>query len=62
MCGICGKYSLDGNRSVGEAEIGRMMRTLEHRGPDQSGLFVDGSAGIGHRRLTSSIWRRAGSR
>ena len=51
MCGICGKYSLDGNRSVGEAEIGRMMRTLEHRGPDQSGLFVDGSAGIGHRRL-----------
>jgi len=51
MCGICGKYSLDGNRSVGEAEIGRMMRTLEHRGPDQSGLFVDGSAGLGHRRL-----------
>ena len=51
MCGICGKYSLDGERRVGEAEIGRMMRPLEHRGPDESGLFVAGSAGIGHRRL-----------
>ena len=51
MCGICGKFSLDGERRVGEAEIGRMMRTLEHRGPDESGLFVDGSAGLGHRRL-----------
>ena len=51
MCGICGKYSFDGELRVRKAEIGRMMETLEHRGPDQSGLFVDGPAGLGHRRL-----------
>ena len=51
MCGICGKYSFDGELRVRKAEIGRMMETLEHRGPDQSGMFVDGPAGLGHRRL-----------
>jgi len=29
----------------------RMTDRLEHRGPDGSGVLVDGSAGLGHRRL-----------
>jgi len=29
-----------------------MARTLEHRGPDDEGFLVDGSFGLGHRRLS----------
>ena len=29
-----------------------MTRVLAHRGPDGEGLFVEGDAGLGHRRLS----------
>jgi asparagine synthase (glutamine-hydrolysing) len=48
MCGICGKVSPDG---VGADEIRLMAATLVHRGPDDEGIYVDGTAGLGHRRL-----------
>ena len=51
MCGISGILNLDG-RSVDSALLRRMNDTLEHRGPDGSGLFVEGSIGLGHRRLS----------
>ncbi|RUL88832.1 asparagine synthase (glutamine-hydrolyzing) [Tautonia sociabilis] len=50
MCGIAGFV----NR-VGEpadlALLGRMTGPIRHRGPDGDGAFVDGPAGLGHRRL-----------
>jgi len=53
MCGINGialssrsSRRLDGNLLV------RMRDTLVHRGPDDSGMFVDRHAGLGHRRLS----------
>lgn len=50
MCGICGIYNLDG-APVNNRLLQTMNDTMTHRGPDGSGLFVDGSIGLGHRRL-----------
>ena len=52
MCGITGIYFPDRERSVDRALLSRMNDTLVHRGPDDSGLFVDGGIGLGHRRLS----------
>src|SRR4051794_5494680 len=50
MCGICGIIS---TRPDAEAAlIQRMLGPLEHRGPDASGVLVQGSFGFGHRRLS----------
>ena len=37
-----------------------MTRSLAHRGPDGEGLLVDGSVGLGHRRLAVLDLTRAG--
>ena len=49
MCGLAGKYSLYG---VDPGDVGLMLDTLIHRGPDDSGVIVDGSIGLGSRRLS----------
>jgi asparagine synthase (glutamine-hydrolysing) len=55
MCGIAGFFERRGH-SDGDAEIrvNRMADTLSHRGPDDSGAWIDAAAGIalGHRRLS----------
>lgn len=50
MCGIAGIYKLKGT-AVTETEIRRMTDAIAHRGPDGEGIFIDGNAGLGHRRL-----------
>jgi asparagine synthase (glutamine-hydrolysing) len=52
MCAICGIVKLDRSDSVDPATIGAMAETMAHRGPDDSGAFVDGPAGLGFRRLS----------
>jgi asparagine synthase (glutamine-hydrolysing) len=56
MCGIAGFLDLQSARSREELEavIRSMANTLSHRGPDDSGLWVDASLGLalGHRRLS----------
>ena len=51
MCGICGSFlprpADAGDRSV----VAGMMRRLEHRGPDGSGLWSHSQAVLGHLRL-----------
>ena len=49
MCGICGKVGFDG---VERADIEVMMEPLTHRGPDGHGAYLNGIAGLGHRRLS----------
>ncbi|UCG22692.1 MAG: asparagine synthase (glutamine-hydrolyzing) [Chloroflexota bacterium] len=49
MCGICGTVSPGG---VKAPEIQAMMETIAHRGPDDDGLYVNGSVGLGARRLS----------
>jgi len=51
MCGIAGWYRRSG-RPVSDAIIARQCNTLVHRGPDDSGYFVDGDFGFGMRRLS----------
>lgn len=52
MCGICGIIYADNNRPVAPTLLTRMNQTLQHRGPDDSGLFVKGNVGLGHKRLS----------
>lgn len=52
MCGIVGIWHRDGNRVVDRAVLVRMADTLAHRGPDDSGVFAQGSFGMAHRRLS----------
>ena len=55
MCGIVGVYNY-GNPGLRleSGMIARMRDTMEHRGPDDAGVFVspDGRLGLGHRRLS----------
>jgi asparagine synthase (glutamine-hydrolysing) len=51
MCGISGLLKLDGSRAESH-QLRRMIATLNHRGPDASGVRVSGSAGLAHARLS----------
>ncbi len=50
MCGICGFINLDGS-PADRGIVKRMNRALAHRGPDGSGVFVDGPMALAMRRL-----------
>jgi len=60
MCGIAG--FLQHTRDQ-RATIERMTEALHHRGPDEGGVWLDGSAGValGHRRLSIIDLSPAGS-
>jgi|SoiMethySBSTD1v2_1073268.scaffolds.fasta_scaffold03759_8 asparagine synthase (glutamine-hydrolysing) len=49
MCGIAG--ILTRGASPSRERLVRMLKSLEHRGPDGSGLWVDGPVGLVHTRL-----------
>lgn len=51
MCGIVGIYNLKGN-PVDVLLLQKMTDVLEHRGPDDKGVFTDKNIGLGHRRLS----------
>ena len=50
MCGIAGLVSLTGARADEEL-LAAMSARIRHRGPDGSGIHVDGAMGLAHRRL-----------
>jgi asparagine synthase (glutamine-hydrolysing) len=52
MCGICGQFNFGDDAPVGAAGIAAMSDRLVHRGPDDQGLHLDGSLGLGFRRLS----------
>jgi len=51
MCGIAGILNFSSDHAVDETRLRRMRDALRHRGPDGEGLFIEGSVGLGHRRL-----------
>lgn len=51
MCGFAALFRWDG-RPVREAEIVAMRDALVHRGPDDAGLWIEGSTALGFRRLS----------
>jgi asparagine synthase (glutamine-hydrolysing) len=52
MCGICGMVLPGGLRPGDVERVAGMARRLVHRGPDNGGLFADGNAALGARRLS----------
>src|SRR5262245_14843127 len=52
MCGIAGIFEFDPQSRPDEAVLRRMTRLIAHRGPDDSGHYVDESVALGHRRLS----------
>ena len=52
MCGISGFLNRDRQRPADEELLRRMTDVIAHRGPDGSGLFVQGPVALGHRRLS----------
>ncbi len=57
MCGISGIFRFDESSpstDINEGLLVRMRDTLQHRGPDDAGLWIapDRRAGLGHRRLS----------
>src|SRR5438093_8050738 len=52
MCGIAGKLHYDATRPVEKSLLQRMCSALEHRGPDDEGIVIQGPLGLGHRRLS----------
>lgn len=52
MCGIAGMIDPTGRCGVDPEVLDRMTDSLAHRGPDDRGTWIDGPAGLGHRRLS----------
>lgn len=51
MCGICGKLEFRQGKPVSSELLRQMLDAIEHRGPDEQGVFRSGSVGLAHRRL-----------
>ena len=52
MCGINGILNLQSQKKVDQRYLIKMRDSLEHRGPDDKGLFIENNIGFGHRRLS----------
>lgn len=53
MCGFAGFINFFGHdMAPARVQVKRMTDTIIHRGPDAEGHYVDGSAALGHRRLS----------
>src|SRR5437763_4295545 len=54
MCGIAGYLGAEADPRAGAEIVERMISTIEHRGPDDSGCWIDerGRVGLGNRRLS----------
>ncbi len=61
MCGIAGVLEFRAGRTVPGHLLEAMGKVIEHRGPDQGGIFQDGSVGLVGRRLKIIDLSPAGS-
>ena len=52
MCGIAGIVHRDPSGRPDPAALERMVHALNHRGPDDRGVLLDGPAALGHARLS----------
>jgi asparagine synthase (glutamine-hydrolysing) len=52
MCGIAGLIGTEQGYIADANEVHRMCQTIVHRGPDDEGIFAEGRAGLGMRRLS----------
>ncbi len=52
MCGICGIYNAQSGEPVSAELLAHMTNAISHRGPDDSGSYLDGPLGLGFARLS----------
>ncbi|MBC8180150.1 asparagine synthase (glutamine-hydrolyzing) [candidate division KSB1 bacterium] len=54
MCGICGIIDIKNQHSVDQFHLTKMTDTMVHRGPDDSGIYLnsENKVGFGFRRLS----------
>jgi asparagine synthase (glutamine-hydrolysing) len=52
MCGICGVFNLQSGEPVSQDLMVQMTNLISHRGPDESGIYLDGPVGLGSTRLS----------
>jgi asparagine synthase (glutamine-hydrolysing) len=52
VCGLMGFLSADGRAADVETAISAALPNMRHRGPDEGGVWSDGDAAIGFRRLS----------
>ncbi|MBF0102303.1 MAG: asparagine synthase (glutamine-hydrolyzing) [Desulfobacterales bacterium] len=52
MCGICGILYTDQSRPASTELLQQMNHVLNHRGPDDSGIWINANIGLGHVRLS----------
>lgn len=53
MCGIAGVFHFsDPDKPVSDIKIERMLRAIQHRGPDESGIYLSYGIGLGSVRLS----------
>lgn len=52
MCGIAGICRIDGSSDIPLETLMRMTGALRHRGPDETGIYIDEEVGLGHARLS----------
>jgi len=52
MCGITGIMQFGSSAPADPSALHRMCDTMAHRGPDDDGIYIAGSVGLGMRRLS----------
>ena len=63
MCGISGLIGWPGSGYDGQLTIRKMTKSLQHRGPDADGVWIDKNKKIflGHNRLSILDLSKSGS-
>jgi len=52
MCGICGTIDLNLTKTIDKKLLKSMCYTLNHRGPDDEGFYLNGPIGMAMKRLS----------
>lgn len=52
MCGIAGICHTSGPNGISLKTIKNMIGVVRHRGPDETGVYIDDQVGLGHARLS----------
>ncbi|MBI4845988.1 MAG: asparagine synthase (glutamine-hydrolyzing) [Candidatus Omnitrophica bacterium] len=52
MCGICGNFNFNKEHIIDAEILKKMTLVMNHRGPDEFGIYKDKDIGLGHARLS----------
>lgn len=51
MCGIFGIFFKENNRVINKKWVASVIAPMNHRGPDEEGIYINGNVCLGHKRL-----------